>query len=137
MNSVRTSNLSISIMRWLARIWSLLVFAVVVPILIPRDPFSVELAPDAPWSLLGSYALSVLGLAVAWRWEGVGGVVAIAGLPAYILRSLVTRGIWIADMRTTLVWIAFFALPGLIFLSAWSHSRARVSLRDSGSLLIQ
>lgn len=131
MSSVRDRERSVVIVRWLARIWSLLAFVVLIPILVPREPFAVQLLPVAHWGLLAYYGLSVLGLAIAWRWEGVGGGLAIAGPFGHVLDARLTQGLWMVDVRTALLWTALFILPGLLFLSAWSHSRNRSHLHWS------
>lgn len=71
----------IKLIRWMARIWSILVliFAVMLVIssgLEARD----EPLPLIFWLLLGLWCLATLGLVTAWHWELFGGIFALSAL---------------------------------------------------------
>ena len=63
---------SVIIIRWIARIWSILVFVVALLTIFPPDPNATEPVPVADWFLLSLWGVAILGLLVAWRWELVG-----------------------------------------------------------------
>lgn len=125
--------------RWthqIARIWSAIVIAFTLLFLIGlvwnwattgsvADPYAAEdylPAENLPPLLI---LLSVLGLAIAWRWEGTGGAIAflsgLALLPVLLVhwpitdhfpRFVAPYGLWI--VVTT---------PGALFLLCWWQSK--------------
>jgi hypothetical protein len=125
--------------RWIARIWGTLVVAFTLLMLIgyawnwlttgKADPHAVEDYPpieNVP-PLLG--VLSVLGLGVAWRWEGLGAAITIvfnlAGLPVLLIHWPITRGFpryLVAPYGTWMI----IAIPGVLFLICWRRSKKRV-----------
>ena len=80
--------------RWIARIWGTLIVAFTLLMLIgyawnwvttgKADPHAVEDYPPIE-TLPPLFALlSVLGLGVAWRWEGLGGAITVVGCGSQI-----------------------------------------------------
>jgi len=70
----------VAIIRWIARVWSILIFAIALLIIVVPDPNVVQPVLLTDWIELGFYWVSILGLLLAWRWEGLGGAIAIAGV---------------------------------------------------------
>lgn len=119
---------SSKIARWIARIWSLLVFALVILIISTPDPYATEPVPAADWFLLSLWGLAVLGLLAAWRWELVGGIITIATMFFRELAWVVLRGQWLVNFL--LVW-ALLVPPAALFLVAWKIERdARETYSD-------
>jgi hypothetical protein len=131
-------------MRWSARVWGTLIVAVTLLVLIgyawnwvtagKADPnAAVDYPPIENLPPLFSL-LSALGLGVAWRWEGLGGAIAVvfslAALPVLLIhwpiayefpRYLVAPyGIWL-----------IIAIPGILFLMCWWRSRTRAIAQHS------
>jgi hypothetical protein len=125
-------------LRWIARIWGTLLIAVTLLILIgyawswvttgTADPYAAEDYPaieNLPPLLT---VLSVLGLGLAWRWEGLGGAIAVvcslAVLPVLLVHWPIADGFprfLIAPYGTWLV----VTMPGVLFLLCWWRSRGR------------
>ena len=57
----------LTIFRWTARIWSSLIFAIVLLVIIVPYPNVVKPVPLTDWIELGFYGLATLGLLLAWR----------------------------------------------------------------------
>ena len=57
------------IIRWIARIWSILVFGFTLLRIITPDPYATEPVPASDWFLLSLWGVAILGLLIAWRWE--------------------------------------------------------------------
>jgi hypothetical protein len=122
--------------RWTARIWGALLIAVTLIILIgyastwvrtgTADPHAVEDYPpieNVPPLLT---VLSVLGLGLAWRWEGLGGVIAVvcslAMLPILLVHWPLAEGFprfLVAPYGTWLIVL----IPGVLFLLCWRRSK--------------
>lgn len=124
--------------RRIARIWGAVIIAVTVLILMGyawngvttgrADPHAVEDYPFIEKIPPLFTLLSVIGLGVARRWEGLGGAMALlfqlAELPVLLIHWPITH-----DFPRYLVapygtWL-FVAMPGLLFLVCWWRSRQR------------
>jgi hypothetical protein len=125
--------------RWIARIWGALLVAITLLMLIGfawnwvtmgrADPQAVEDYPpieNLP-PLFG--LLSVLGLGLAWRWEGLGGAISVifslAALPVLLIHWPITDDFpryLVAPYGTWMI----VAIPGVLFLICWWRSKNRV-----------
>jgi hypothetical protein len=122
-------------MRWIARIWSVPIIVGALLFLVGSawnlattgvaDPHAVEDYPPAevlpPIFLL----LSILGLGIAWRWERLGGTIAVVFQVAVILVLLIQRPITQDFPRFALPYLLslIIAIPGVLFLVCWRRSR--------------
>jgi hypothetical protein len=111
---------SVKITRWIARLWSILVFVVALLIIFTPDPYATEPVPVADWFLLSLWGVAILGLLVAWRWERVGGIITIVTLVIRELAWVILKGDWMVSFL--IVWL-FFLPPAILFLVAWGLER--------------
>jgi hypothetical protein len=125
-------------LRWIARIWSALIVAIALFVVAgyawswitmgAADPHAVEDYPFIenlpPLFLL----LSVLGLGIAWAWEGVGGAVALvfslATLPVLLVHWPIAHDFPRYLVAPYGVWLVV-AVPGVLFLVCGWRSRKR------------
>ena len=116
----------IKTLRKIARIWSGVVIGLGILIFIAEiiEAKTMELAPY-PWFenlIPASLFLGVLGLAIAWKREGIGGAMAVG----FAVTSLL---IYIATGRTKVGVVALIlspiALPGTLFLIYWWGSKSK------------
>jgi hypothetical protein len=122
--------------RWIARIWGALIIAIALFILIgyawsqittgETDPYATEGYPfieNLP-PLFG--LLSALGLGLAWRWEGLGGAIAVifnlAGLPVLLIHWPITQDFPRYLVAPYGIWMTI-AIPGILFLVCWWRSK--------------
>jgi len=89
------------------------------------DPYAVEGYPFVealPPILL---FLGVLGLAIAWRWERLGGAINLVFLLAVIVLLLITRPLTDDFSRSVIPYLMTIvtAIPGILFLVYWRRSR--------------
>lgn len=105
-----------SVVRWAARAMSLGV-ALVLTLFLPGEQGHPSMQD---WLLIAFFPLGVVaGLAVAWRWELVGGLISLASLSVFIVLIASLRGL------SSGLWIfAAFAVPGILFVMAGSSRRA-------------
>ncbi|NKQ37830.1 MAG: hypothetical protein HF973_19740 [Chloroflexi bacterium] len=76
---------------------------------------------------VGLLLLAVLGLAMAFRWEKWGGILAIAGGLGLGLIAFVSTGSWIKAM----LYSGPFLITGLLSLAAWRRFRTAPSSEKS------
>ena len=68
--------------------------------------------------------IPVVGLMLAWRWELIGGMLALAWLPSFYAREWILSGGFPKGP-----WFAMMALPSLFFLLAWFLTPAQREAR--------
>jgi hypothetical protein len=114
-------------LRRIARGWSLIVIGVALLILVGHivssDPYAVENYPPVENLMPFSMFLSVLGLALAWRWEGLGGALNVAGFAANLVLFRAIRGEFL-PWGVTLT-LSLVLVPGILFLVCWWRSKDR------------
>ena len=122
-------------MRWIARIWSvpILVYALIFIVGTVwnlattgvADPHAVD---DYPWTenlppifLL----LSIVGLGIAWRWERLGGTIALVCLLVVVVLLLFQTPIARDFPNTAIPYVLslIVAVPGVLFLVCWWRSK--------------
>jgi hypothetical protein len=120
--------------RWVARIWSLpiIVFALIMAVGYlwswittgVADPYAVEdVAPiEAIPPIL--MLLSALALGVAWRWERLGGAIALVFQAAAVALLLIQTPIARDFPRSALPYllVLIVTVPGVLFLTSWRRS---------------
>lgn len=115
-------------LRLTAKIWSILSIGFVLLIFIGEmmNPTGQPLSP-IEWLGLAFFPIGVLiGLILAWWYEGIGGVVTALSLVAFY--------IWEATLSGSLADSPFFflvAAPGFLFLACWFWSRDRAEVRHA------
>ena len=121
--------------RWIARIWSVPIIVFALLFLVGSawnlattgvaDPHAVE---GYPWTealppifLL----LSILGLGIAWRWEQLGGTIAVVCLLAVVALLLIQTPITRDFPLTAIPYLLslIIAIPGVLFLVCWRRSK--------------
>ena len=102
----------VTTIRWVARVWSILIFVVALLIVIAPDPNVVQPVPLTDWIELGFYWVSIIGLLLAWRWESLGGATAIIGIAGHAVAFRIFRGNWFVQTLPIFV----LGLPGILFL---------------------
>jgi len=123
MNPLRHDSRLIAVPRWIARIWGMLAFlAVVLVALGPDGQAAGQSVPLIEWLLLSLYPLAALGLILAWRWELLGGTLAVACMLLEIVGFRLVKGGY-PDLFGYAVPLVLFALPGILFVICWVLSR--------------
>lgn len=108
-------------LRWTARIWSGVVFAIAILEIAFPDPYATEPVPAVDWFLLSLWGVAVLGLAVAWRREAIGATVTIAAMFVREMAFFLIKGFW--HPAFLLVWV-FVIPPAILFLVAWKLTKS-------------
>jgi hypothetical protein len=111
---------SVKIIRWIARIWSILIFGLTLLVMAIPDPYATEPNPAEDWFLLSLYGVAILGLLGAWRWELAGSIVTIATLFIRELAWIILKGPWMVNF---LIFWALVLPPAILYLIAWKATR--------------
>ena len=101
--------------RWIARIWSIIIFAFVLLRIFTPDPNATEPVAAADWFLMGLWGVAILGLLVAWRWELMGGLITIFFMFTREIAWLSIKGNWMLSFL--IVWF-FVVPPAVLFIIA-------------------
>jgi len=111
---------SVKIIRWTARIWSVL--ATIFLWLILFMPDSSDPGPIAPVDrfFLSLTGLTIIGLMVAWRSERVGSIFTIAMLCIREIFWVILKGGW--EPGFIILWVLILP-PAILYLVAWSQER--------------
>jgi len=128
--------------RWIARIWSTPIIVYSLMMLTgyawnwmtigKADPYTVEgypLIEALPPILM---FLGVLGLGIAWRWEGLGGAITLVFQFAALLLLLAQRPITHDFYRSAIPYLMaiVIVIPGILFLVYWRRSKKVITFRD-------
>lgn len=108
-----------NIIRWIARIWGTLILAFVLFFLIADLIGGAEngggLNKDEVLSFIFFPMSTLLGLAIALKWEGLGGLIATLGIAGlFIVRF---------DLISDFVFIGGVAPPGILYLIYWFSTK--------------
>jgi len=135
-----TDDRKTKLIRRIARIWSVPIIIYSLMLLTgyawnwltigKADPYAVEGYPfiEALPPIL--MFLGVLGLAIAWRWERLGGVINLVFLLGVIVLLLITRPLTEDFSRFVIPYLMtiVIAIPGILFLVCWRRSRETPAL---------
>ena len=112
-------------LRVIARIWSILIIGIALIFAVSygwnwvttgtADPYAVEDYPPVENLIPITLGLSVLGLGIAWRWEGLGGALAIV---SHLATLAVLFGLLSPRPYPYPLTIAI-TTPGILFLVLW------------------
>ena len=121
---------ALEVLRWVLRIYALVVAAVALLIAFAPDPYADPTVgiPLVDAIGLGSLAVAAFGLVAAWRWELWGGAVATLGVLVALASSCAFGGACPSVAQTAMFMaVAGFALalPGALFI--WLHVETRSS----------
>jgi hypothetical protein len=113
---------SVTVLRWIARVWSLFIVAIILLIALTPDPYAVEPIPLADWLLLSFFAVAAAGLLIAWRWEALGATVTVASVVVQNVGFGIVHGFSPALERLVVAGLSFL-VPAALFLLCWALSR--------------
>ena len=121
--------------RWIARIWGAVILAYALALFIGYagnwittgvgDPYAVEdVSPIEALPPIGMF-ISALGLGLAWRWERLGGFIAVVFQIVTGIILLITNPITRDFPRSAVPYLLLLVVvtPGILFLMSWRRTR--------------
>ncbi len=119
----KTENEGTTTMRWIARLLALVATGLFVWFLVD---FGSEVIPALGWSpqgipLLIGLAVGLIGLLIAWRWELIGGIMAVAG--AFLVMALVCLGSGTDMLYCAFLFTAPILIAGALYLACCWRKR--------------
>lgn len=141
-NTKYTSDRATKWIRWVARIWGALIVAYVLLMLIGygwnwvttgvADPHEVEDVSLITYLGLALMVLGALALGIAWRWERLGGTIAVVSQLVFLMLFLIEVPISL-DLHFVVPCLISItvATPGVLFLVCWWRSRKRAIPQNS------
>jgi hypothetical protein len=120
MNSPMTNQpVSLRALRWSARVLSILVVGIVL-LAAAGEGLNLSHFTGRELVLFLFFPFGVcLGMALAWRWEGLGGGVTLASLAAFYLVDRLTSSSFPRGFA-----LVALAAPGFLFLLCWLWTRS-------------
>lgn len=118
MNQSQKPTTLIVVLRWVARLGSLLSVAFLLLIFFGEEMNVSQLARSEILGLLFFPVGVTVGLLLGWRWETLGGAVTVLSLLAFYKVMYAANGRFPEG-----IWFGLFALPGLFFLYCGLHSK--------------
>jgi len=116
--------------RRITKIWSAIIIALGVLVFIMEifEAVSTELGPYPFYENLIPLTLftGVVGLALAWRWEALGGAITVISVATNFGTYLATGREAVSAVALIL---APILIPGVLFLVCWAHSRGEAEAR--------
>jgi hypothetical protein len=112
----------VQVTRWVARIWSLgpILFAL-AEIIFPHSEEGVPIH-WTDWLALSLAFISVSGLALAWRWERLGGWISVVALAIFLVIFLIFVE---RSFPAVLIFLVGIGVPAILFLiSAYAGRRS-------------
>jgi hypothetical protein len=121
-NSSSVSHI-VSRIRGVARVWSALVFILALILVIGTRFAPTTIRGNTPFDILIPFSLliSMIGLGIAWCWEGWGALINILFYLAVVPIYWLLHREWI-DL-SVMVGLSPVILPGVLFGVAWFLSR--------------
>ena len=114
------STILVKILRWTARIWSLLAFVLALVVALSPDPHAVNPITAREGFMLSLWLIAILGLLLAWRFERLGALISIIIMPIREAIYILFYREW--TINFLLIW-ALVIPPAVIYLIAWSRDR--------------
>jgi len=117
----QSGRVAMVLFRWSARLLSIASTALLL-LFVFGEKFEVSKVTGRQWLAFVFFPLGiVVGFAVAWWKEGLGGGITLVSLLIFYLIFVLLLGGNIARGA----WFLVFALPGFLFLAAYAITRAR------------
>jgi hypothetical protein len=117
----QSGRVAMVLFRWSARLLSIASTALLL-LFVFGEKFEVSKVTGRQWLAFVFFPLGiVVGFAVAWWKEGLGGGITLVSLLIFYLIFVLLLGGNIARGA----WFLVFALPGFLFLAAYAVTRAR------------
>jgi hypothetical protein len=120
MNQTASSSTGkVTILRWVARIVGTLFVTVVLFLFVGECVEKGKIAVDSDRIVMSIFCLlTFVGLIIAWKWEGIGGTLAVCGLVGFNASTP-----WSVVNPVNLLITGMYGIPAVLFLFCWWQTR--------------
>jgi len=119
------SEVRVKVLRWTARIWSLLALVLALVVALSPDPYAVNPIKAREVFMLSLWLIAILGLLLAWRFERLGALISIIIMPLREALYVLFYREW--TINFLLIW-ALVIPPAVMYLLVWSKDRKRITV---------
>lgn len=113
----------VKILRWIARIWSLIVAIVIIMIAVSPDPNSTGQVSSSEIFYLSLYVVSAFGLLLAWKWELLGSIISLLAVITQAISVIIDKG-FSFYLKIAVIQLVF-VIPAIVFIICWQFSRIK------------
>ena len=108
-----------SVIRWTARIMGLLIIGFVLVLAIGEGrELDVTALNGTEVTMFLAWLIALIGMAVLWKWEGVGGLLTLSGMVAFYGLNFAASGRFPGGPVFPLCFV-----PGVLALICWCRDR--------------
>jgi hypothetical protein len=106
----------VPVVRWVARVWSLvpITFGLAEVIFPDHGVQESVVVPWTSWLALSILGISIIGLVVAWRWELIGARISAAAFIVFVVVFLITVE---RSYPAVLIFILAIGVPAGLFMA--------------------
>jgi len=108
--------MAVTVLRTIAVLWTLAALVDAALLIIGKG----QARDFNDWPLLALWGVAIVGLVVAWKWNLLGGIIAIAFTALHDILALILNGSWLPGYM--IMW-AFIIPPAVLFIIAWVLER--------------
>ncbi len=118
---ISSSTRTITTLRWVARIFGTSFVALFLLFFLAENIGKRGISvPDIGHLVVTIFLLlGQLGILIAWRWEGIGGMLAAIG----IILSFLINVLWVHAGQNQGIFVLIWLLPAFLFLYCWWQTR--------------
>jgi len=121
---------SVLVLRWVARIFGTIVVLFTLSLFIGefiRKGY-INVGHPGHYVMFAFLGLAQVGILMAWRWEGIGGFLAVFGVIASILLNI----FWVQGPRMvgSIIGSLFWLIPSFLFIYCWWKTRGESTITN-------
>jgi len=108
--------MAVTVLRTIAVLWTLAALVDAALLIIGKG----QARDFNDWPLLALWGVAIVGLVLAWKWNLLGSIIAIAFTALHDILALILNGSWLPGYM--IMW-AFIIPPAVLFIIAWVLER--------------
>jgi len=114
---------TVKILRWTARIIGTLMALIMISLYVGEtiEKGGLQVSGTDHWTMFIFFMLGQLGIFLAWKWEGFGGILtALAMFIAILIDIFWVQGEMVTN---TVIAFSFWFIPAFLFIYCWWRTR--------------
>jgi hypothetical protein len=119
MKTKSSSTTTVKILRWTARIIGTLMALIMISLRVGEaiEKGGLQVSGAGHWTMFIFGMLAQLGIFLAWKWEGLGGILTASAMFIAILIDI----FWVQGEKVTntIIAFSFWFIPAFLFIYCW------------------